>query len=278
MQRIWRKLRRNPTGLAGLVLVLGMLLLAMVGPHLAPHDPVQVNLVEKLQPPGGAYLFGTDNLGRDIFSRILAGARLTLVTSLLVVLGAAALGSLVGAVAAYVGGSVDEALMRITDTFMSIPPFLLAMVTVVALGPGLTKVGVALVLVWWPGYARLARAQVMVIVARPFVEAARSLGAGHRRLLLRHVAPNAFPTLLVQMAIDLGQVMLMSSGLSFLGLGAQRPQPEWGLMVSEGRGYMQTAWWFPTLPGAAIALAVLGFNLLGDFARDMADPRLRRQR
>jgi peptide/nickel transport system permease protein len=231
---------------------------------------------DRLQPPSQLHLMGTDQFGRDILSRVIAGARVALVVAVMVLTIAAVVGFVMGSVAGLLGGWVDEVLMRITDLFMAFPALILAMAIAATLGPSLQNTMIALSVVYWPWYARLVRSQVLSLREREFVVAARSIGAGTSRLIGRHLLPNAVPILITQVTIDVGYVVLSTSGLSFLGLGAQPPTPEWGAMITEGRTFMREAWWYVTFPGVALSITVLGFNLLGDGLRDYLDPRVRK--
>jgi peptide/nickel transport system permease protein len=224
-------------------------------------------------PPSAAHLFGTDMLGRDDLSRVIMGVRPALVVSLCVVAIAALIGVPLGAIAGYRGGWLDEALMRVTEVFQSFPPLLLAMIMVALLGPGLLNAGIALALSWWPWYARLLRAEARSLRERPYVTAAEAIGVRPGRILLRHIIRNSMTPILVQATIDIGTVVLAAGSLAFIGLGAQPPYPDWGLMVAEGRGQIMTSWWISTFPGLAIFVTVLAFNLLGDSLRDWFDPR-----
>lgn len=271
-----RQLQRHPLALVGLVLITGLVILALI-PHLiAPYDPIKINMGERLRPPMAANWLGTDNFGRDIFSRIVYGARVSLLTGLSVIACAAVIGIAVGATAGYLGGWADEFLMRVTDIFMAFPVILLAMVIVVALRPGLANTAIALIIVWWPAYARLIRSQTLTLKERAYVEAATSVGVSPWRIVTRHILPNGITPLLVQATMDMGYVVLTAAGLGFLGLGAPPPTPEWGIMISNGRAYFLEAWWYPVFPGLAIATTVLAFNLLGDDLQDWLDPRGRR--
>lgn len=274
--RIGRVLRTDRLAALGLALILLTIFLAVFGPWVAPF-PAQgfgeTNVGDRNLAPSAAHLFGTDQLGRDILSRVIIGARPALTISLLVVAIAALVGIPLGAIAGYRGGWLDEVLMRITEVFQAFPPLLLAMVTVAILGPSLTNAALALAICWWPWYARLVRAEARTLRDRPFVEAARSIGVPMWRILPRHILRNCITPVLVQATVDIGSVVLAAGSLAFIGLGAQPPAPDWGLMVAEGRGAIFTSWWISTFPGLAIFVTVLGFNLLGDALRDLFDPR-----
>jgi peptide/nickel transport system permease protein len=249
------------------------LVLAAVGPHIVPYDAVAQDLSAQLAPPSSAHLFGTDSLGRDIFSRVVVGTRYSVPTGFMVVAIALGVGMLVGAVAGFLGGWADDALMRVTDLFLAFPALILAMAIAGARGPGLFNALLALSVAWWPPYARLMRGQVLTARSSLYVEAARCLGASPSRVLFWHILPNCIAPLVVQGTLDLGSVILTAAGLSFIGFGAQPPLPEWGSMVNSGRMYVVSHWWVPTFPGLAILLCVLCFNLFGDGLRDALDPR-----
>jgi peptide/nickel transport system permease protein len=269
-----RALRRPSIG-AGALILLAFLLMALLAPLLAPDDPLRQNVVAGLRPPGLEHLLGTDKLGRDILSRMLYGARISLLVGVTVVFMAGTLGMLLGLVAGYIGGLVDEVLMRITDLFFAFPALILAMAIAGALGPSLRNALIAISAVTWPVYARLIRGQVLALKQQEFVIAAHALGVPEWRIILRHLLPNTLAPLLVQASFDMGSAITAVAGLSFIGFGAQPPTPEWGVMISEGRNYIATQWWLPTVPAVAILLVVGGFNLLGDGLRDLLDPRLR---
>lgn len=273
LARVFRQIVRRPLALTGLLLILVVVIMALIPSIIAPHDPVKIELGDRLLPPSSEHWFGTDSFGRDIFSRVVYGARISLLTGVAVLISAASVGGLVGTLAGYRGGWTDEMLMRITDVFMAFPVILLAMVIVVVLEPGLFNTTIALIVVWWPTYARLTRGQVLAVKERPFVEAAIASGASTGHIITRHIIPNALTPLLVQSTMDMGYVVLTAAGLGFLGLGAQAPTPEWGIMISNGRDYFLEAWWYPVFPGVAIATVVLAFNLIGDDLRDWLDPR-----
>jgi peptide/nickel transport system permease protein len=255
---------------AAIIVVWGVV--ALLAPHLAPHSPRQVDVLARLKAPSVEHPFGTDSLGRDVLSRVLVGARVSLPTGLVVVLLAAAFGTVYGGVAAYAGTKVEEVQMRVTDLFLSFPPLLLAMAIAAALGKGVFNTIVAMAVVWWPKYARLARSLVLVQRSLEYVEAARALGQGAGRTLLRHIVPNAIGPIVALLALDVGNAMITFAGLSFLGLGVVPPTPEWGAMVSEGQVLIEQ-WWVSTFPGLAIFTVVVGFNFLGDAIRDWLDPR-----
>jgi peptide/nickel transport system permease protein len=273
----WRRrarlLRHDPLGLFGGLVLLAMLFLAFAYPLLVPYDPVAVDPSSTLLPPSGAHWFGTDNAGRDVFSRVLAGSRVALEAAAVVLLIAVSVGVLVGSLAGYRGGWADEILMRITDMFLSFPPLLLAMAVNAGLGAGLLSTMAAVSLTWWPSYARMVRGQVLSLKERNYVEAAHAMGASHRRILARHLLPNFAPVLLIQATLDVGYVVLITSSLSFVGLGSQPPTPDWGAMVNDGRTNLLTAWWWSTFPGLAIALLATASNLFGDLLGRMLDPR-----
>ncbi len=267
--------RRNPLGALGIGLILAILLVAVFAPQLATHDPNQLNRDTRLLPPSAEHLFGTDAPGRDVYSRVVYGSRISLRVAFVVLVIATTVGSLLGAAAGYFGGLVDEILMRITDVFLAFPALILAMAVNAALGPGIGSAMLAVGFTWWPAYARLIRSQVLSVRSKPYVEAAHCIGATRRRVLFRHILPNCTSAIIVQVTLDAGYVVLTVAGLSFIGLGAQPPSHEWGFVVSEGANHILTQWWWSTFPGLAICLLVVGFNLMGDFLRDLLDPRLR---
>ncbi|MBO9404726.1 MAG: ABC transporter permease [Thermomicrobium sp.] len=270
-------LRHSPLNLLGVVLIALFLFLVVFGSVLAPHDPIQPNVALKLQPPSSTYWFGTDELGRDVFSRVLSGAKYSLGIAFIILSIAVVVGTLVGLIAGYVGGLVDELLMRLTDLFLAFPALVLAMAIAATLGRNLQNTVIALTVVYWPWYARLVRGQVLWLKEREFIEAARAIGASPWRIVGRHILPNTLAVIIVQLTLDVGYAVLATSGLSFLGLGAQPPTPEWGTMIAGARTFFRDAWWYMTFPGLALTLTVLGFNLLGDGLRDFLDPRTRRR-
>lgn len=272
MRRFLRQSWLN--GLA-LVLTTVTLLLALFGEAIAPYPPTKQNLTQRLRPPSVEHPFGTDDFGRDIFSRVLSGARIAMQVAAVVLSVAVVIGVAVGAVAGMYGGWVDGALMRLTDVFLAFPALVLASAISVALGANLTNTMLALSMVYWPWYARLVRGQVLSLAQRDFITAARALGMSRMRIIQRHILRNILPIVLVQISLDIGYAILYTSALSFLGLGAQRPAPEWGLMLNDSRKFVQTAPWTMIYPGLALTTVVLTFNLLGDGLRDYLDPRLR---
>ena len=267
--------RRNPITVAGTLIILALVLMALFAPGLATHDPFEQILGDRLLPPSAAYWFGTDNLGRDIFSRVVYGARLTLMITVLVALISGPIGLVIGVLAGYLGGVVDEVLMRLSDVFLAFPKLILAIAFTAALGTGLENAILAIAIANWPGYARLVRAETLAVRNSEYIQAIRVLGASHWRIMARHVTPMCLSTLIVRVSLDMGAIILITAGLGFLGLGAQPPSPEWGLMVSDGRNYLVDHWWVSTLPGTAILVVVLGFNLVGDGIRDILDPHQR---
>jgi peptide/nickel transport system permease protein len=271
-----RFIRTDPLGGFSVAVIAVFVFVAILAPWIAPFPDQGAglsNLETRLLPPSGTHLMGTDYLGRDVLSRIMFGARNALIVSLAVTLSAAVFGALVGGFAGLIGGWVDEILMRITDLFLAFPTLLLAMAIVAAIGPSFENVAIALAVRWWTWYARIVRAVAQSLRERYFVEAARAMGVSSRTIVLRHIVPNSISPIIVNATIDLGAVILAAGGLAFLGLGAQPPTPDWGLMVAEGRDYILTHPWLPIYPGLAMFLSVLAFNLLGDSLRRRLDPR-----
>ena len=270
----WLRLRRNPLAMAGLAIIMLLLVVAAFAPWLAPHDPITQNLQNRLQPPGSAgHLLGTDDFGRDILSRILYGARITLAVIALVAVTAPVLGLIIGTVAGYFGGWVDAVLMRITDSFLAFPRLILALALVAVLGPGIENAVFAIALTAWPPYARVARAETLTVRNADYIAAIRLQGASAPRIIWGHVMPMCLPSVIIRVTLDMAGVILIAAGLGFLGLGAQPPLSEWGLMISAGRKYLFEQWWVATMPGLAIFTVSLGFNLLGDGLRDVLDPK-----
>jgi peptide/nickel transport system permease protein len=272
---MFKTLRRSHAALFGLLIVLGWVIAALFAPALAPHSPLDQRLDERLAPPSVRHPFGTDELGRDVLSRVLYGARLSIPAGFVVVVLTALLGSALGMVSGYAGGLTDEVIMRVCDAMLAFPSLILAMAITTALGPGLRNALLAIVLVLWPEYARIIRAQVLSIRGMEYITAARAVGVRDARILWRHVSPNTVPLALVKASLDVGNVIIIAAALSFVGLGAVPPTPEWGAMVAAGRQKF-FEWWIGMFPGLAIFTAVMGFNFLGDGLRDLADARLRR--
>lgn len=272
-ERLWLFLRRSPLTMAGVAVVIVVIFVALFGSILAPYPPLIPNYSALLSPPNHAHLFGTDQLGRDVFSRVLNGAKYSLIVAVSVLAIGGVVGTLVGLVAGYAGGVLDEFLMRFTDIFLVFPALVLAIAMAATLGPGLVTTVIALSVVWWPWYARLVRGQVLSIRGLMYIEAARAAGVPMHRILRRHVLPAALTPIVVQLSMDVGNAILAASALSFIGLGAQPPTPEWGAMISDAQTYLREGWWTATFPGLAIAVTAMGFNLLGDGLRDFWDPR-----
>ena len=258
----------------GIVIVLIAVAAALVGPLLTPYDPSAQELARRLEGPTLAHPFGLDELGRDILARILSGARISLLVGVAVVSVSSAVGMLLGSIAGYFGGRVDDVISRVIDVLMAFPGILLAIALVAVLGPSLTNVVLALSIIGWVGYARLVRGQTLRAREFDFVQAARALGAGSGRIILRHVLPTAFPAVVVQATLGMAGAIIAEAALSFLGLGVQPPTPSWGTMLDAGRSHLFDAPHLTIFPGVAIALLVLGFNFLGDGLRDRVDPKL----
>ena len=274
-------LLRNKLSLAGGVIAGGYVVLAtivaLLGERMLPYNPYAQNFAATLLPPSAVHLFGTDDLGRDIFSRVIAGAPIDAQIAFVVVLISLALGGTLGAFAGYFGGVVEDAVMRVTDVFLAFPALILAMAVAIAIGPGLINSMMALLVVWWPWYARIARGEALAIKNSQYMEAARAVGLKNIQIIARHVLPNILMPLLVYATLDISNVILTGSILSFIGIGAQPPQPEWGRMVFDGQDYLSGAWWMSVLPAFAIFIVVLAFSLFGDGLRDAFDPKLRRR-
>jgi peptide/nickel transport system permease protein len=280
--RQWRlyahMFRKSFSSMLGLTLVVLFLLLAAFGPLIAPYPDAAsgaINMSAKLLPPDGTYWFGTDEMGADIFSRVIIGARTSLWIGVVITGIAALIGVPLGIVAGYRGGWTRAVIMRVTELFLAVPGLALALAIVAALGPGITNCVLALAIVWWPGYVRLVEAKTLSIKEELFIESARSIGAKTPWILWHHILPNCLSPIIVKMSMDMGMAILSAASLGFIGLGAQPPSPEWGAMISVARTYMPDWWWYSLFPGAAIFLTVLGFNLLGDGLRDILDPRSR---
>lgn len=273
--RLARDLSRNPLAMVGLAIIVVLLVVAAFAPWLAPYSPIEGMLTNRLQPPSAAHWMGTDELGRDILSRVIHGARITLYIVLLVAVISAPLGLVVGAVAGYFGGWVDRVMMGLTDIFLSMPRLILALAFVAALGPGIENAVIAIAITAWPVYARIARAETLTFRRSDFIVAVQMQGASHARVIGLHVLPLCMSSTIVRVTLDMAGIILTAAGLGFLGLGAQPPLPEWGAMISKGRSFILDQWWVATMPGFAIVIVSLGFCLFGDGLRDVLDPRQR---
>lgn len=275
---MWRALKGNPLSLTGLAIIMALVITATAAPYTAPYDPFETEPLKKLGGLSASHPLGTDQLGRDILSRLLYGARISLRIAIIVAALAGSAGTLIGILCGYFGGRIDNLLMRVTDIFMAFPQLILAMAISSALGPSLQNVVIAISMTEWTFFARLARSRAIAIREESYVEAARAMGAGRWRILFRHVLPMSLSPVIVQLTLEMGGIIRTAASLGFLGLGAQPPTPEWGVMVTAGRNYLPGQWWVSTFPGLAIFVTVSGFNLLGDGIRDILDPRLRRLR
>ncbi|MBB6261079.1 peptide/nickel transport system permease protein [Paenochrobactrum gallinarii] len=272
---IWKRFTSNKLAVIGLLIIIGLILVAIFANMLAPHNPYVGNLANaRLLPPGtDGYWLGTDDQGRDILSRLIYGSRITLYVILLVAIIAAPIGLLVGTISGYAGGWVDAVLMRVTDIFLAFPKLILALAFVAALGPGIENAIIAIAITSWPPYARIARAETLTIRNSDYISAVRLMGASPSRIVIRHIMPLCTSSLIVRVTLDMAGIILTAAGLGFLGLGAQPPLPEWGAMIASGRRFILDQWWVAAMPGIAILIVSLGFNLLGDGLRDALDPR-----
>lgn len=268
-----REYTQSKTNLVGLGIVLILSVAAVFAPVVAPYDPVTQHLEDRLEPPSTEHLMGTDRLGRDVFSRVLYGARISLQISATVVSITLCIGVTVGAISGYAGGLVDEGLMRFVDLLFAFPGLLFALVIAAILGPSLMNIMIALSVVGWTGYARVIRGEVLSVKENEFIKAAQIMGASRYRIIVRHLIPNVISPIVVLATMKMATIVLATAGLSFLGLGAQPPTPEWGTMLADSRDLLSSAWWVINFPGLSIMLTVLGFNLLGDGLRDVLDPR-----
>jgi len=269
-------LGQNASAVAGCIIIAAMVFMAVFSSLLSSYDPIRISLAERLKPPSAVHLFGTDELGRDILSRIMHGARISLRIGVLVVLIAGGLGALTGAISGYVGQRVDNLIMRVMDVILSFPPLVLALALAAALGPDLNNAILAVAFVMIPKFARLVRGEALAVKERQFIAAARAAGAKGLWIILHHILPNCLASVIVLATLVLGEAILIAASLSFIGLGAQPPTPEWGAMVSVGRKFLMDQWWYATFPGLFILVTVIGFNILGDALRDILDPRIRR--
>jgi peptide/nickel transport system permease protein len=276
-RRRLRQAVRRPSSVAGLAFLALLVLAALLGSLVAPYGASQLDLKHQLAAPDASHWFGTDDLGRDVFSRVVVGARYSVLSIAAVLSLALLIGTVVGAAAGYLGGLVDEALMRVTDVFLSFPSLVLALAIAAALGRTLTSAIFAIALVWWPGYARLVRGQVLSVKGNEYVDAARALGVSRARILVQHVLPNSMAPVLVQLSLDMGNVLVTFAGLSFLGLGAPPGTPEWGALVNDGQQYLLSSWWFSTLPGLVLFVTALNLNFIGEMVQQILAPGRRQQ-
>lgn len=273
-------LAKNKLSLLALIVLVILVVMAVLAPSIVPYPEDiadETHISEKFDPPSSEHWMGTDELGRDVFSRVVYGARVSILNGLLAVAVALLIGVPLGAIAGSFGGWIDDVLMRITDVFLSFPPLLLAIVLVALLGSSLTNAILAIAISWWPWYTRLVRGQAISIKERKFVQAAETIGTSRMKIIFKHIIPNCISPIIVQASMDIGGVILTLASLSFLGLGAQSPTPEWGLMISTGRSYFPDKWWCCIFPGLAIFITVLCFNLLGDAIREILDPKTRKK-
>jgi len=270
---IWYQVRRSPLTMIGFAIMILVIFVMIFAPVVATHDPYKVNLVERLARPGAEYWFGTDEAGRDLFSRVVYGARASVGVGLAIVAIAMTTGTIIGSFSGLVGGTTDTIVMRVMDVILSFPSLVLSMALAAALGPSLMNAMLAVAVVRIPFYVRLARGQALSLRERAYVKAAVTFGSSTWHIAVRHIIPNALSPIIVQTTLDLGGAILTAAALSFLGLGAQQPTAEWGAMVSQGRNFLLDQWWYSTFPGLAILITAIGFNLLGDGLRDILDPR-----
>lgn len=274
---VWRRLKRNKMAIVGLVILVALFLLAIFADVIADYDNVVIkqNLAQRLQGPSAAHWLGTDEFGRDIFARLVHGTRVSLKVGIVAVGISIVIGGILGAIAGYYGGKLDNIIMRVMDIFLAVPSILLAIAIVSALGPSILNLMLAISISSVPSYARIVRASVLSIRDQEFIEAARAIGASNTRIIFRHIIPNSLAPVIVQATLGVASAILSTAGLSFIGLGIQPPAPEWGSMLSGGRQYLRYAWWVTTFPGVAIMITILSLNLLGDGLRDALDPRLK---
>jgi len=271
-----RLLRQNPSAVAGFIIIALMVLMALCASFLAPYDPIRISLKDRLSPPSLIHLFGTDELGRDILSRIMYGSRISLRIGVFVILIAGGMGSVIGALSGYLGHKIDNLIMRVMDVLLSFPPLVLALALAAALGPSLNNAILAVAVVMIPKFARLVRGEALAVKEKQFIAAARASGAKSLWIVFHHILPNCFSSVIILGTLILGETILIAASLSFIGLGAQPPTPEWGAMVSVGRKFLMDQWWYATFPGLFILITVIGFNIFGDALRDILDPRIRR--
>ena len=279
-RKVLRKLLENKGAVFGLIMVLGVIFSAVLAPLISPHDPILQDVEKRLIPPMGQegadpnYILGTDHLGRDIVSRLIYGARISIVVSVSAVALSAALGTLIGLFSGFYGGKVDNIFMRIADVQLAFPFILLAIAIIAVLGPDLQNIIITMAITGWVIYARVVRAEVLSLREKEFITSVRALGGSNGRIIFKHLFPNVVPPIIVIVTLEMARMIIMEAALSFLGLGIQPPTPTWGGMLADGRVYLVTSWWLATFPGLVIMLVVLGINLLGNWLRDMLDPRL----
>lgn len=266
----------NPTGVIGVLIIMTIIFIAIFAHLIAPHDPLKIDLSKKFLPPSTVYFFGTDDLGRDIFSRCLYGIRISFSISISVLAFAVVFGTVFGSISGFFSSIIDNIFMRITDIFLAFPALILAMAIAATLGASLFNAMIAVMVVWWPWYARIVRGSFLSLKNNLYVDAARTIGTNNFNIIFKHILPNCIATVIVMASLDLGFAILTTSGLSFVGLGAKPPTPELGAMISQGRQYIIDYWWIPTFPGLMIFFMVLGVNLFGDTLRDIMDPSIRR--
>ena len=272
----WKRLLKNKIALFGLGIILILIVTAILAPIIAPYDPIETDILQRLKAPSGEHLLGTDDLGRDILSRLIYGSRISLQVGVISVSFALIFGVTIGLLAGYYGGKVELILMRVIDVMLAFPSILLAIAIMAILGPQLSNAMIAIGLINLPRFARIVRSSVLTVKEEEYVAAAKSLGASDFRIIIKHILPNCLAPLIVQSTLSIATAILEAAGLSFLGLGAQPPIPEWGAMLSAGRASLQLAPWVVTFPGLAIVITVLGFNLFGDGLRDALDPKMKR--
>ena len=276
IREIYDKLnRKNIILIIGIVIVAFLMFIVIFAPLLEPYDPIKMKMSEKFLPPSGAHWFGTDNMGRDILSRVIEGSRVSLTTAMVVVLISAFIGTMIGLVSGFAGGALDTVLMRIVDVMLSFPTIVFALAISNFLGTGQINLIIAICCVQWVRYARIARGEALVLKNAEYMEAAKSIGTSNVQMLFKYFFPNVISRILIMVSLDIGSIILYCASLSFLGLGAQPPSPDWGAMISDGKAYIQYAPWIAIFPGVAIAISALGFNMMGDGIRDLLDPRMR---
>lgn len=270
---IFYKIKKNPMTILGFSIIILLTLMAIFAPYITQYDPTKINIVDRFEAPSLQHLFGTDEIGRDIFARVIYGARISLTTGISVVIIAGFVGAFIGCICGYFAGYIDEIIMRIMDMILAFPTLILAMVIAATLGSSLLNVMIAICIVKVPVYVRLARGETLIIKNNLYVKAAKTFGLSSLYIIFRHIIPNALTPIIIQITLDLGDTILLVATMGFLGLGAKPPTPEWGTMISTGFKYMLEQWWYPTFPGFAVFLASTGFNLIGDGLRDVLDPK-----